>query len=399
MKSNQNNFSFLVVSKFILILFFLVFIMNCNKTTTTSISTKIAQDQDSLTIVHKLLADELHYRFECNGEDGSTWFKESIKTLDNFLSSAKIKLETFKVKDWQKANKQEVESALKSIDQVLHELGYVVCVKTQYISTTLGQPVSLQNENSYRINLNVNDEDPCYLIRTPGYRDDAIRKNWREGLRPFDCDLGAILYIAIAEQNSIPLTFVEVPNHNFVRWHFADGSYLNWDTNDAQIYSDNDYRIAKPRTTSTRFSKEQEELNKYLVDMSIEEIQGYFAGLLIGQVKSGSCIEELYERSARHINYNATALNNFAWAFATKKYFENTKYGSIAVKLAKQATYLDPNCNFWDTFSCAYAANNNFTAAIKVEKENISTNSPRIPRFLNQENCYITSVADEGGCN
>ena len=362
-------------------------------------STKNMQNKNYETVVHQLLADELYYRFECSGQDGSAWYEESVATLDKLLEKAKMKLASLDVKDWKKANRKEAKAALKAIDQVLYESGYAVCVETEYLSTTLGTPKPLRSQNSSAINLtSIDGEGTCYLIRRPQYRDEAIRKNWSNGIKPFDCDVGAILYIAIAQQNLLPLTFIEVPNHNFVRWRFKNGSYFNWDTNDAESYSDDDYRMTRPRTTSTRFTPEQEKLNRYLVDLKIEEIRGYFAGLLISLVESGDCIEELYELSAPYIKSNATALNNFAWAFSTRAHFKGTKYASIAVELAKQATDMDPNCNFWDTFSCAYAAYDDFPEAIRIEMEKISPDSPRIAKFRNGEDCFDPSVADDGGC-
>jgi hypothetical protein len=39
-----------------------------------------------------------------------------------------------------------------------------------------------------------------------------------EPLYYFDCDLAAILYVAIAERLDLPVHLVEIPGHNFVRW-------------------------------------------------------------------------------------------------------------------------------------------------------------------------------------
>ena len=37
------------------------------------------------------------------------------------------------------------------------------------------------------------------------------------------------------------LRLVDLPDHMFVRWEFADGTHMNWDTNDAEVVPDQEY--------------------------------------------------------------------------------------------------------------------------------------------------------------
>lgn len=350
------------------------------------------------TVAHSLLADELRYRFSCPNKEGTEWYTTALTTLDDLLDKAGKALRSMGVANWKEANQLVAEQGLGAVDRVLAESGYVVCIKTSLLSTTLGQPIPLASSSDSMMRV---EDKLCALVRQPSYRNDAIQSHWREGLRPLDCDLGALLYLAIAQRNGLPLTFVEVPDHNFVRWHLPDGSYFNWDNNDAAAYNDDDYRQARPRTVSTTFGPEEEKLNGYLLDMSLEEIRVYYVGLIIGKIPDGSgkCIEELYSEVRTNLTGDSTAQNNFAWAFSTRPEFAGTAYGARAVELAERATAMQSkDCNFWDTLSCAYAAVGRFVDAIRIEREHISPTSPRIERFLREETCFDPSVAKNGGC-
>jgi len=44
-----------------------------------------------------------------------------------------------------------------------------------------------------------------------------------------DCDLYCLVYLGIAEMNSLPLSTAELPHHNFIRWNFPSGQHINWE--------------------------------------------------------------------------------------------------------------------------------------------------------------------------
>lgn len=352
------------------------------------------------TIVHDLLEDELRFRFECQSMDGSGWYGASKAALDDLLEQARQALNALGVSDWRKANRLQAERALSEVDRLLTASGYAVCIKTNLLSSALSAPMLLSSPDAARMDLE-GEGRPCSLIRHPAYRDMEITRRWLTGLRPLDGDTGALLYLAIAEQNAIPLTFVEVSGHHFVRWHLPDGTHFNWDNNDAMAYTDDDYRQAKPQTAMVKFDAEAEKRNGYLLDMTADEVRAYYAGLIVGEIKPGfgTCVEELFVRSRPNIGSDAQAQNNFAWAFATLPEFEGTPYARMSVDLAERATSLEPgNCEFWDTLSCAYAAVGEFDEAIRVEREHISEESLRIVLFRNLDSCYQPAVAGNGGC-
>jgi tetratricopeptide (TPR) repeat protein len=48
--------------------------------------------------------------------------------------------------------------------------------------------------------------------------------------KKIDCDDNSIIYLGIADVLNLPFKLVEVPHHAFVRWHFDEDNYFNWET-------------------------------------------------------------------------------------------------------------------------------------------------------------------------
>ena len=55
------------------------------------------------------------------------------------------------------------------------------------------------------------------------YRDKFWSSHKGEQCRLIDCDLYSEVYIGVAQMAGLPLTMVEIPHHNYVRWHYPDG--------------------------------------------------------------------------------------------------------------------------------------------------------------------------------
>jgi regulator of sirC expression with transglutaminase-like and TPR domain len=65
-----------------------------------------------------------------------------------------------------------------------------------------------------------------------------------------DCDTFSFLYLGIGEALGFPLRLVSLPQHTFIRWHFSDDSYLNWETTAPVSWTDSAY-ISWYNTTHT----------------------------------------------------------------------------------------------------------------------------------------------------
>lgn len=69
--------------------------------------------------------------------------------------------------------------------------------------------------------------------------------------RQIDCDGYSFLYLAVGEVMGFPIKMVRAPAHTFVRWHFTDSHYINWETTVKGVKDDQYYVIAHKIDQST----------------------------------------------------------------------------------------------------------------------------------------------------
>lgn len=214
----------------------------------------------------------------------------------------------------------------------------------------------------------------------------------------FDCDLGSILILGIAEAYDLPIKFVEVPKHNFVRWVFEDGSYFNWDTNTASVISDDTFRRGNSRTASTSFTREEETRRGYLTNMSREEVKSYYIRLLGNRLSENEYLDlarAAYLESTQLRPNAVSAFNSLSWMFVTHEEFATTEYAAQAVELSMKVFARAPeNTAYTDTLACAYAAMGNFEQALKYEY--LAMSKPqKIAAFNNGLTCLDLILAGD----
>jgi hypothetical protein len=268
-------------------------------------------------------------------------------------------------------------------------------VKTQLLSFSLGDPIPLGAASDDILETGEEPSRRCWIERTPAYRDEDVTRHAASGVRPVDCDLSSFLYMSIGESEGWPVSFIEVPGHNFVRWRFADGAYLNWDTVDAAVRTDDQYR--QGTHNNAPFDSEAEKHGGYLLDRSPDEIDAYYLSLFVGRIKAAACVQSAYTRTLGMPNLPAVVYNDVAWHFATDPAFKRTDYARTAVQLSNEAVAKDPQCSYRDTLSCTYAAAGEFDRAVEIERA-ISSSSRRIKDFLDKRDCYDATVAADGAC-
>ena len=59
--------------------------------------------------------------------------------------------------------------------------------------------------------------------------------------KKIDCDGYSAIYLAVGELLGLPIQMVRAPAHTFVRWHFPNGTYINWETTIGATKSDKYY--------------------------------------------------------------------------------------------------------------------------------------------------------------
>lgn len=348
------------------------------------------RDEDPTTVVHRLLQQHAAFVHGCAGEDADGWLRERTNRLDGLLSAVDARLAHEGVNLGVDAPDESIREALELVDRTLYEEGYVTCTVVSTFEETLG--------SSYRIEATANTipmrEGRCHIHRDQPYRAAAVQAHAASGLHPFDCDLGSLLYLAVAERRGWPLRMVEVPGHNFIRWRRPDGTYLNWDTNAATSYTDDEYRAGRTATW-TRGIGDGRERARFLEDLSGSEVEGYYLGLLVSRIPTSECIDRAHRQLTG--DQRASALNNFAWAYATRSFYDGTAAGQTALVLAESATLAEPTCEYWDTLSCALAAAGELERAIEVEREHVP-GAPRQAFYASGRTCYEPAVANAGSC-
>lgn len=238
-----------------------------------------------------------------------------------------------------------------SIDRMLAQRGFICRIKTETLWDTLTP--GLIPQNSYH-NSRASDR---FLPRN-------------QPLFPYDCDTGSVLYLSLGERLGYPISMVEVPNHNFVRWRTGEGSYVNWDANHGRSYTDDEYREGEVPGVGG-FSFRPGGPDHYLKDLSPAQLEGYHVSIVAGSIDGSKFpwtklswflrVRDLFPSSP-------TLKNNIAWLIATQKALERSDLLELAIELASQAVEMKRDNNFVDTLAAAHAARGEFEKAIAVER-------------------------------
>ena len=194
-----------------------------------------------------------------------------------------------------------------------------------------------------------------------------------------DCDMGSLLFIAVAESLGWDFRLVEVPNHNFIRWHIDDNLIVNWDWTYSGSKDDVFYRNRVPDTLDPRVQ------SLYLRSLSHEEARAYYTGLVASQGGQWEKIEPLFEVAIASLPNHPLTLNNYAWFVATNAGVAKEKI-ELALSRALTALSLRPNSvNYMDTVACANSANGNTELALALEDYAITkaTSVSQRKSFLN----------------
>lgn len=195
----------------------------------------------------------------------------------------------------------------------------------------------------------------------------------------FDCDTGSLIYLHILEQISAPVCLVETKRHNFVRWRFSESRYLNWDVNSGAVFEDQDFRNGGVGLSSG-FTKEEEEAEGYLRDMSRSELLSYHRQLVAKQYQARRAFDkaiDTYQECIRRTPEKPAPRNNLAWMIAIEPDLQEAKFLDLALAEATKAVELRPrDGNYIDTLSATYAARRDFTNALKWERSEYGNKNP-----------------------
>ena len=180
----------------------------------------------------------------------------------------------------------------------------------------------------------------------------------------FDCDLAAMLYVAVAERLKLPVYLVELPGHNFVRWQ-STGVTLNWDPNDGIAKSDQHFAQVAGVTAEDRA------LLGYLENRTPARISSYWL------VRRGQRKASAGKFSAALLDYRAAvktspedlvAANELAWLLATSP-DQTIRDGQEARAISEKLVARSRRINWLETLAAAWAETGDFPQAVAVEEE------------------------------
>lgn len=252
-------------------------------------------------------------------------------------------------------------AALKIIDQVLVECNVI------YPGRGL---IEYLHEGLTERRLSVQSFQDAFNNFHNQRRRGVMLANRNRLFRVLDCDTASFVYLAVADALGWPVNLVEVPQHNFVRWTFADGSHLNFETMDGGERTDAYYVAAfavPPSTIKPGF---------FMSAMSRDEVLGYVHGLRASIFARKGNFEQAkldLVTSRRLRPVSPGPLNAEAWLYATCTP-SSCRDPALAVKDASEAVSLYRSATYLDTFACALAVAGDVDRAVEIETEALTKN-------------------------
>lgn len=177
-----------------------------------------------------------------------------------------------------------------------------------------------------------------------------------------DCDMGSQLFMAVGERLGWDIRLVELPQHNFVRWHLSESNKVNWDWTRWASSEDGDYLQAISSSEDPRLRA------LYLRSLEPKEARAYYIGLIGSQAAVPKDGERLLREAVAVLPNHPLTLNNLAWLYATTPEFAKEKSG-LAIAYSLAAWSMRPtHGNFADTVACSFAANGQKQLAERIEE-------------------------------
>ena len=301
--------------------------------------------RDRQTIAHECLKRE----FEAAGTGGAT-ARLAIRLLDSIIVDVAARLPS----RINSADPSVARECLSSIEATLAAKRFYVSIPTSALGDTLIPSPAPRGKKP--------------LTRA---RREAIQRSPTAPCHRMDCDTGSILYTAIGEALGLPIVTVEAPGHKFVRWQLTGRQHINWDTNAAREYTNNDFRRGRTLTYKTTIHRTEESAGKFLTNLTRRELLAYHRNIVAGiheeRRRHRRAVSE-YEKALKIRPHDSLAANNLAWLYLDTPGLRTSKTEVTALELAKRATGTLPrNRDYQDTLARAYAANGKFTEAISAE--------------------------------
>lgn len=295
------------------------------------------------TITYKLISNDAELLGENNTE-----VKECLKLLDS--ATARIK-KNFPGKDFKKTNKETAIRVLKTIDSVFTEFSFLFYTSAKDIHFDF---LTLAFRDVY---------SPDGYLFINHYRQDYFRSLGKARCKLIDCDLYCFIYLGLAEMNNLPLSMIELPMHNFIRWNFHDGKHINWEVIEG---------VDHPRENTLSCYGYLNDVNRkyYLRPWSFSEVLAYYYTLRGATFDYNKLYlnpqkaKRDYETAIGYSSNRAVTFNNLAWLYVVDPSFDSEFNLQKLLKMMDTATRLLNDRNYYDTKAGVYAQVGDFKKAI-----------------------------------
>ena len=282
---------------------------------------------------------------------------EHRQRLDLILGDAR---ESIRFDAGSEGKREEALRVLKAIDGLLKRHN-VVYPPDEPGTDTLTEgltPVKLQGQKLKRV----------LKHGFNGRRAEHVRRHMGEEFLLMDCDITALMYVAVGEVIGADIRLVDLPDHMFVRFHYSGDGSVNWDTNEARTVSDRDYARDYDLTDA------QVRDGVYLRSLSRAEAVGYIHAVRAEKHEDrGETAKAIadYQRSLELYPRCPGTRNDFAWLLLTGPDLTDGQRRA-ALEHALAAVADEPNdghCH--DTLAAAYAETGQFDKAVEAAEEAI----------------------------
>lgn len=209
------------------------------------------------------------------------------------------------------------------------------------------------------------DYERCLTLPENDRRIEMITRRQEQG-GPFhvaDCDITALITLAVAERLGHPVSMVRIPNHVFLRWS-SPTLTMNWDTNIAHSYPDRNYTARHGVTAEGRTHL------GWMGDMPRVRVTSTWLctiGHWHDRHGRHAAAGAAYRRAVRTDPGDLEAANALAWFLATCEDGAFRDAAEAAV-IAGPLVALWPRSAWVDTLAAAQAELGDFAAAVATER-------------------------------
>ncbi len=271
----------------------------------------------------------------------------------------------------QPKTKDEVIKASEAMAQVFAKNNFLQPLREKDWPDTLGEAFTPKNLSPDELQVVLS----YYRNDTPGVHNE--RRNFytdkSKSIYYVDCDMSAILIISTAQRLGWDVRLIEVPKHNFVRWHLPNGEKVNWDW--TRWGSEDDSEYARDYSFLPFFAASVRR-GVYLRSFDFAEARAYYLIFVADLIQRDLMKKrELFHEALKAGSKLPIVQNNFAWFVAT---FPSSSVEEIklALTLALTSWADDPlDANTADTVACVYSRISEKDLALDIEKFAINNSS------------------------